>query len=154
MLLAAGIAFGGVGGVLFNLRAPHLTAEGTLFDVALHHGKNSSTRFCLRTSTEEIDDLTLSGAYGDLVDGEIAEVTYQSGSRLALHVKVLEGPYAGFDHAESDGLMPSWMAVVLAIALATYGVLDWLNDGTATSSDPGNQSAPDGDVDSQSMLNI
>lgn len=130
-LLASGIVIGALGGVLFNLRAPHLTAEGTLFDVNVHHGKSSSTVFRLRTTTtDEIDGLSMSGAHDDLLNGAVARVTYQDGSLSVLRVQILEGPYAGKDHSEIDGLVPSWIALFFGVGLAAYGVLNWLKDGT------------------------
>lgn len=155
-LLASGIVIGALGGVLFNLRAPHLTAEGTLFDVFVRHGKRSYTTFRLRsTTTSEIDGLSMSSAHDDLLNGEVARVTYQDGSLLALRVLVLEGPNAGKDHTEIDGLIPSWIALVFGIGLAAYGVLNWLKDGTGIPFRRRRQpAAPDGDVDSQSMLHL
>jgi hypothetical protein len=88
------------------------------------------------------------------LDGEVVRVTYQDGSHAALQVQILEGPYAGYNHVESDGLIPSWMAMFLAFALGAYGVLDWLNDGTAITVEAQSRPVPDGDVDTQSMLNL
>jgi hypothetical protein len=156
VLIAVGMAFGGLAGVLFNLRASHLNAEGTLFGVLVAHGKGSHSDFGLRFPSDKVVFLSMSGAYEQLSDGETARVTYQDGTHRVLRVKVLEGRNAGFDETASDGFGGSCVALLLSLCLGGYGVLDWINDGTAaTPSDPdNNQRAPDGDVDTKSMLDL
>ena len=154
VLLAIGVGFAGSGGVLFNLRAPHLTAKGELFDVFRHSGRGSSTTFDLHVPSGEIDGFHLSSAIDQIVGSETAEVEYQADSHAVLHIDILEGRYAGYEATGSDGMTGSVISLFAALILAIYGVVDWFNDGTGIPSSPNNTKAPDGDVDTKSMLNL
>jgi len=154
VLVAVGVGFLGTGGVLFNSRAPHLTAQGAIFDVVEHRGRGSSTTFDLRVPSGEIDGFHLSSAVGQIVGGETAEVEYQAGSNAVLSVEILEGRYAGYHATDSDGMTGALFALLGALVLAIYGVANWFNDGTGVPSVEDNREAPDGDVDTKSMLNL
>jgi hypothetical protein len=155
LLLAIGAAFGATAGILFNLRAPHLTARGEIFNVVIHTGKGSETRFRLRVPTGEIDELHLSSALREISDGETVEVVYQADTDAILHLRILDGPYQGYQSKSNSGMGGPVLGAIAAFALAFYGVLDWFTDGTAASSPSSdNQAAVDGDVDTASMLNL
>jgi len=81
-------------------------------------------------------------------------VVYQDESYAVLAVDVMDGPDAGFRYTDNPNIFSSWFVVALAIVLAGYGVLDWLNDGTAPPPPEDNRAVPDGDVDTKSMLDL
>ncbi len=153
-LIALGIGFLGAGGVLFNMRAPDLTARGELFDVVRHSGRGSSTNFRLRVPTGEIDGLSISSAIHQIADGDIAEVEYQAGSYAVIDIRIVTGRYSGYEATGQNGMAGAVVTLVAAPVLALFGIMNWLSDGTATPSSRENKPAPDGDVDTKSMLDL
>ena len=153
-LIAIGIGFLGTGGVLFNLRAPELSAHGTVAYTIHHRGKGSSTTFTLRLASGEIVVLHISPVTDRIRNGETAEVEYQGGSYAALNVRILAGPYAGYEATAPNGMTGAVFTLLGALGLGLFGIMNWMSDGTATPSQPDDQPAPDGEVDTKSMLNL
>jgi len=152
--LALGVFSGSLAGVLFNLRAAHLTAEGVVTQVIVSGGRAASTEFQLVEPTGASTALKFDRALRWIHDGDVVRVTYQDGSHAVLLLTPLTGRYAGSQVEGSDGSFGAWLALIAAVALAGYGVLDWFNDGNAVPAEPTDTKTPDGDVDSESMLNL
>ena len=154
VLIAAGAICWGISGILFNRYAPHLTAEGHLSNLVVQGGKGASTSFRLLTPSGEIDNLSLDKAVRWVHERDQARVIYQDESHAVLSLALLDGSYAGDVVLGNDGSFGSWCALICGLVLAGYGVLDWLNDGTAIPPPEDNRAAPDGDVDTKSMLDL
>ena len=152
--MAVGVLCGGLAGVLFNERAPRHSVAGTVTHVEVYGGRSSRTKFDLQAQTGEPIALSMDRAVYGIRNGDVVRVTYQEASGAVLSLTGLTGPYAGNQTEGSDGEYGSWMAVLAAVVLAGYGILDWFNDGNAIPAEPRNQQSLDGDVDSKSMLNL
>jgi hypothetical protein len=153
-LIALGIGFLGTGGILFNMRAPDLTVRGELFDVVRHSGRGSSTKFGLRSPAGEVDNLHISSAIREIADGDTAEVEYQAGSYAVMGIRIVAGRYSGYEATGQNGMAGAAVTLIAAPVLALFGIMNWLSDGTATPSSRDNKPAPDGDVDTKSMLDL
>jgi hypothetical protein len=156
VLLGVGAGIGAITGILFNLRAPVLHAQGELFQVSHHGGKGSHTDFGLRTPTGDIDGLSISSNVEAIAEGEVASVEYQQFSNRVLGVRIVDGAYRGVETTATNGLFGSCLLLLGSVVLAGYGFLDWMSDGTAIPAETAEDTvaAPDGDVDTQSMLNL
>ena len=155
-IAASAIFCGALAGVLFNKRAPHRSVEGVLRGVKVWDGKGSHTDFRLDQVGGETLALSIDRAVSWIHDGDFVNVVYQAGSGAVLSITMLAGPSTGWrSTGGNDGEFGAWMALVAAVALAGYGVLDWISDGRAIPNEaPQSVPAPDGDVDSASMLNL
>ena len=151
--VAVGMIFGGIGSLLFNERAPHLTAEGRFGHVVLHTGKGSSTYFDL-LGGQAHDRLYLPSAKSEVQDGELADVTYQAQSGLVLSLHIVDGPHAGFDYSGTDHSFGAFATLFAALVLACYGVLNFVSDGTGEPAQKDNSPSPAGEADTGSMLDL
>ena len=155
--LLASVTLGLIGlmGILFNARAPHLQASGMFSHVVMHTGKGSSTRFNLiGHSQETINSLHISSAKSQIMAGEDAEIIYQAQSGLVLSLHIVDGPHAGFIYTESDRGGEGYFAILLAIGLAGFGIVNFFNDGSAYAGGRDDSPAPEGDTDARSMLQL
>jgi hypothetical protein len=154
LLMAIGLGFGGAGGVLFNARAPHLEANGTISYVAIHSGRGSSTTFTLITAQGTLKGLSISAARDQIATGEHAQVFYQAESMRALEVHVLDGPGADFSYSDSDGTVGAAFTLFAALMFGIYGVVNFITGGTGAPALDDNSPSPPGDADSKSILDI
>ena len=152
--IALGMLFGGVAGVMFNSRATTHEVTGEAFGVRFTSGRSSSTTWFGVPQPRGEFDFSISGTHGSIANGEALHIVYQDESYAVLAVDVMDGPGAGYRYTDNTNIFSSWFVVALAFVLAGYGVFDWLNDGTAIPPPEDDRAAPDGDVDTKSMLNL
>ena len=155
-LFAGGMIFGSASGILFNFRAPHVTVVGTVFDVYKTEGRSASTSFRLRMPSGEVDNLSLRWSIYEIANNEQAQVTYQAGSMGVLSIRVLDGPFAGYNQKADNGSFGSWLLLVAALCIAIFTLVSYSTDRSAhyESLDEVDSIQPDGDVDTQSLLNL
>ena len=155
LLVGVALTCGGMGGVLFNRRAPIYETTGLLENIVRTTGRNSHVEFSLRTPSGIIGPLSTA----DLTEfqgGETAEVSYQAASLRVLHIRVLDGRAKGFEHQTSNGTLGAFLTIFAGLGLFAYGLLNYASDGAGGPDDEreGTVPAPDGDVDSKSMLGL
>jgi hypothetical protein len=150
--IAMAMLFGGAAGVIFNSRAAIHEATGTVFGSNVTRGRGATTRFRIPQPEGEFD-FSITGTHDAIENGEVVRVIYQDASYAVLSVEVIDGVNQGYRFRDTTNLHGSWFVVMLALVLAGYGLLDWMNDGTAIPP-PDDRSAPDGDVDTKSVLDL
>ena len=154
ILVALGIAFAGTAGLIFNLRAAHFDVQGTLTHVVVKHGgRSSSTLFQLIVPGQPTKSFEIGRDVPQILPGETMKVTYQADSNHVLGAQIVSGAYAGYDYADGDNSGGSIVVILVALALALYGVLNFLSDGTAEAVETDDRPVPSG-ADTESILDL
>jgi hypothetical protein len=156
LFLSTAILLGAVDAIVFNTRAPRLTAQGIVSNVAKSHGRNSYTVFSLTTSTGEIDGLQLGSVIDQIVNNESAVIIYQAGSNKVLQITITNGFASGYTTSRSDGMTGSVAALIAGIIVLAYAILNFLSDGQGTPPPSSSEfkPAPDGEVDTKSIIQL
>jgi hypothetical protein len=127
LLFATALALGGTTGLLFNLRAPHLTADGVVYDVRSIGTHGQQRQFNIFTRPESAEPFELSWDNPHIRDGQLARVTWQAGSHRLLSVEVLYGPEQRYRTTQRDGTTGSLYCLGGALILVLFGCVRWFS---------------------------